>query len=146
MLLKIVESHSSKAHFLPLLQAGTEALSMRDAMKSLKMQALEISVRSQKEADVASAERKSLEDELKGVAAQLQVRGYHRVGGSEMLTATVACVHCCYVIIICIAVVADLQSFTRLSQWPLVFTSRSQAVVQHLVSTCVSCRLDRATN
>lgn len=55
------------------LQVGSEALSMRKAMKSLKQQALEISVRSQKEADAATEVRKTVEDTLKTISAELQV-------------------------------------------------------------------------
>lgn len=46
---------------------------MRKAMKSLKQQALEISVRSQKEADAATEVRKTVEDTLKTISAELQV-------------------------------------------------------------------------
>lgn len=53
-------------------QAGTEAITMQNFTENLQ-QDLNISVRSQKEATITSAERLSVEDEVKGVAAQLQV-------------------------------------------------------------------------
>ncbi|MEW5298986.1 MAG: hypothetical protein WDW36_002047 [Sanguina aurantia] len=56
-----------------LVKVGSEALSMRKAMKSLKQQALEISVRSQREADAATEVRRTVEDSLKAISAELQV-------------------------------------------------------------------------
>lgn len=90
---------------------------MRAAMKSLKMQALGISVRSQKEAIAASAERQSVEDELKGVTAQLQVGGCHRVCiGVRLVHCNCNVHHVHYVIVTYMAVVSDLRILTCLVQ------------------------------
>ncbi|MEW5313327.1 MAG: hypothetical protein WDW38_004904 [Sanguina aurantia] len=56
-----------------LVKVGSEALSMRKAMKSLKQQALEISVRSQREADAATEVRRTVEDSLKAISVELQL-------------------------------------------------------------------------
>ncbi len=64
------------------LQVGREAMSMREAMKALKDQALSISVAAQRDAAAAAAERAAVEAQLEAVTKQLVVGARVRVHGT----------------------------------------------------------------
>ena len=62
-------------------QIGTDTMSMKDAMGRLKQQALEFSVKSQKETEAAAAARAAAAAEYDKVAQELaEVKGQVRAG------------------------------------------------------------------
>ena len=70
---------------LPPSQIGTDTMSMKDAMGRLKQQALEFSVKSQKETEAAAAARAAAAAEYDKVAQELaEVKGQVRAVRCEL--------------------------------------------------------------